>query len=130
MSSLNLGTNAFGLSMIFVPSTGKVYLTGLDTLGNAILMEIDPVGMTLDFVYNFGTPFFSADYVDYNPANDRIYFVNNGSTDFFVIDPVARSVICTETVPAGLASGPVWVDSGSGSILIGDSVSNVLVYHD
>lgn len=127
--TLSLGTNNFADNMVFAASTGKMYVTGIDALGVAIIMEVDPATMTLDFVYDTGGNFLSSAWIDYNPTTDRLYFVNAGDNRLLTINPVTRTIVCAQAIPAGNIMGPVSVNTAAQSIIAGDSLGNVLVFH-
>lgn len=69
----------------YADNTGKCYVGAAGTV-----VEIDPVTLSVDHVYTLTGTIWT---LDYNPTNGALYAVNGS---LITIDPVSRTVICTD----------------------------------
>jgi hypothetical protein len=118
---------SFADGITYASSTGKIYASGTDPnppFNDGLIYEINPNTLLVDFTYNLGAIATSIP-LDYNPTNDRMYAVAGGN--LVVIDPTARTIICTVAIAGG--GGPVSVDQASQSIYTNDSAGQTLAFH-
>lgn len=111
----------------FASSTGKVYVLTAQSVApfNALMHEVNPTTLTVDYTYDLGVPASFGGFIDYNVLNDRLYLVING--DLLTVDPVTRTVLCVLTPPA--PAHALSVDLGSQKVVTMGTPGTTQFFH-